>query len=319
MQTHNTANVNYGALDAASGNMLKKHAAFAMFFVISLLVFQKTIHGLVLYALSNEASSHIITIPFLSFFLLYTERKKIFSEAHPSIASGLAFVLAGVFLYVAASTHLFSMETTPLLSETTFCIVVIWMGGFLACYGSRATRVAAFPLLFLLLMIPLPEGILERTTTMLQEGSTGITYLIFKTLGVPVLRQGFELTVGQITIEIAKECSGIRSSIALFITCLMAAHFFLRTHWKMFLFVLISLPFAIIKNGIRIATLTLLSAYVNPSFLTGSLHRDGGFVFFLLSLAMVGFVLFLFYRSEGQSAPENPMSPNELKGLLASE
>jgi hypothetical protein len=32
----------------------------------------------------------------------------------------------------------------------------------------------------------------------------------------------------------------------------------------------------VLKNGIRIATLTLLAMYVDPSFLAGRLHHEGG-------------------------------------------
>src|SRR4029077_11331433 len=71
-----------------------------------------------------------------------------------------------------------------------------------------------------------------------------------------------------------------------------------RTRWKMILFVLLVVPLSIVKNGIRIATLTLLSLYVNPAFLAGSLHRDGGFVFFFLALAMMFPVLRLLEKTE---------------------
>jgi exosortase/archaeosortase family protein len=85
----------------------------------------------------------------------------------------------------------------------------------------------------------------------------------------------------------------------LLITCILAVHYFLRTPWKMLLFVALAIPLSIIKNGIRIVTLTLLSVYVNPNFMYGDLHRDGGFVFFLLALAMLWPVLVLLQRSEG--------------------
>ncbi|HEV3482504.1 MAG TPA: exosortase/archaeosortase family protein, partial [Candidatus Acidoferrales bacterium] len=147
-------------------------------------------------------------------------------------------------------------------------------------------------------MVPWPSAVLDRVIYWLQEGSTDVTYAIFKAVGVPVFRQGFVLTVPGVAIEVASECSGIRSSMALLITCLLAAHFYLRTRWKILLFVLLVIPLSIIKNGIRIATLTLLSLYVDPSFLTGSLHREGGFVFFLLALAIMFPALRLLERSE---------------------
>jgi exosortase len=136
-------------------------------------------------------------------------------------------------------------------------------------------------------MVPLPDPILARIIYLLQHGTTEITYLLFKAVGVPVLRQGFALSVPGVTIEVATECSSIRSSTVLFIMCLLAAHLCLRTRWKAILFVLLIFPMSITKNGIRIATLTLLSIYVDPGYLRGSLNRDGGFVFFLLALIIL--------------------------------
>ena len=51
-------------------------------------------------------------------------------------------------------------------------------------------------------------------------------------------------------------------------------------------------------NGIRIVTLSTLAIYADPSFLTGKLHNEGGFVFFLLALAILAPVLWLLQRSE---------------------
>jgi exosortase/archaeosortase family protein len=78
---------------------------------------------------------------------------------------------------------------------------------------------------------------------------------------------------------------------------------FLRTPWKILLFVVLVFPVSIVKNAIRIVTLTLLSIYVDPGFLRGNLHHDGGFVFFLLALAILFPVLLLLQKSEGRPAP----------------
>ena len=99
-------------------------------------------------------------------------------------------------------------------------------------------------------------------------------------------------------IEIADECSGIRSSIALLLTSLMVGHMFLRTWWKKALLVAAIFPMAMLKNGIRIVSLSLLASYVDPGFLTGQLHHDGGIVFFLLSLALLAPLFLLLCRSD---------------------
>lgn len=270
-----------------------RHAGFIAIVLISSLASFRILDQLVQYSLNNASSSHIVLIPFIAFFLLYIERRPTCSATTASIALGIAIMLAGALLGSLAYWGPVPQAGGWALSLATLSLVVVWNGGFLLCYGFAVWRAAAFPLLFLLLMVPLPDAVLNRTIHALQEGSTEIAYLIFQAVGVPVARHGFLLTVPGVTIEVSKECSSIRSSMALFITCLLAAHLYLRTGWKTLVLVLLSLPLSIIKNGIRITTLTLLSIYVNPSFLTGSLHRDGGFVFFLLALLLL-FPIFLW-------------------------
>ena len=283
----------------------RAHAAFAGLVVLSILVFWKALHELVVFSLSQESSSHILLIPLVSAYLLYSERSRIFRLVQPSPYAGSAVVLAAVAIYVFAVSWLAARKPDEFLSAAALAIVAMWLGGFLLFYGSSAWRRASFSLLFLLLMVPLPPPLLERSIFLLQQGSTEIAYLLFKAVGVPVLRQGFVLAVPGVAIEVAKECSGIRSSVALFITCLLAAHLFLRTKWRMLIFVLLVFPLAIVKNGIRITTLTLLSVYVDPGFLTGRLHHEGGFVFFFLALAILAPVLIILQKSEGKEPIED--------------
>ena len=296
----------------------RAHTAFVGLVTFSVLIFWRTFHALVLFSLNHEASSHILLIPLVSIYLLWTERSRIFQVVRPSPVRGATLVLAAFALYLLMARQWSVQDPEQFLPGATLAIVLLWLGGFLLCYGVAAWRRARFPLLFLLLMVPLPPALLERSIYLLQQGSTEIAYLLFKAVGVPVLRQGFILAVPGVTIEVARECSGIRSSVALFITCLLAAHLFLRTTSRMFVFVLLAFPLAIIKNGIRIATLTLLSVYVDPGFLTGRLHHEGGFVFFLLALAILSPVLLSLQKSERTAKPSVLVS-DETKSGFAGE
>ncbi|HTS12511.1 MAG TPA: exosortase/archaeosortase family protein [Candidatus Limnocylindrales bacterium] len=278
----------------------KAHLAYGILVSASILICLKRLTALTAYALGHDSSSQILLIPFVAAYLIWLARKRVFTVIDPSPLPGAAVMLTGGLLFWLAGSASWPLPGNENLCLSAFAMFLIWVGAFVLCYGLAATRAAVFPLLFLLLMIPLPDPVLDWVTFLLQRGSTEITYLIFKAVGVPVFRQGFFLTVPGITIEVAKECSSIRSSIALVITCLIAAHFYLRTWWKALLFVLISLPLSVVKNGIRIATLTLLSLYVDPGFLHGDLHRDGGFVFFFLALLMLWPVLVGLERSDRQ-------------------
>jgi len=115
---------------------------------------------------------------------------------------------------------------------------------------------------------------------------------------VPVVRTGLVFALPGITIEVAQECSGIRSSMALIITSLFAGHVLLRSVWRKAILMVATLPLLFIKNGIRIVTLSLLTVYVDPSFLAGRLHRQGGIVFLLLTIAMLLPVLWWLRKSE---------------------
>jgi exosortase len=284
----------------------RAHAAFVGLVMLSVIAFRKPLSALVMLSLHNESSSHIVLIPLVSIYLLYTERSRVFGVVRASVVSGIAMILTAIAIYLLAESRSSLQDPNQFLPGATLSIVLLWMGEFLLCYGGEAWRRGSFALLFLLLIVPMPPAILDRTIYMLQQGSTEISYLLFKAVGVPVLRQGFILVVPGAAIEVAKECSGIRSSVALFISCLLAAHLFLRTKWKMVAFVLMAFPLAIVKNGIRITTLTLLSVYVDPGFLTGRLHHDGGFVFFLLALAILAPILFLLQKSDRKTLAQGP-------------
>jgi len=215
----------------------------------------------------------------------------------------VALITLGLAALWMATRHAYSDDGRLFLSIASLAIVIVWVGGFILFYGRSATRAALFPLLFLLFMVPWPDAILTPTISFLQEGSTDIACLIFRIAGVPFLRQGFVVSLPTVTIQVASECSSIRSSIALLITCVLASRFALRTQWRAWLLCMLVVPLSVLKNGIRIATLTLLSIYVDPTFLKGSLHRDGGFVFFLLALAMLWPLLALLQRSERRAQP----------------
>ena len=86
-----------------------------------------------------------------------------------------------------------------------------------------------FPLLFLFLTIPLPDALLNHAIYFLQKGSADIAEMIFDLAGVPALREGFVFHLAHFNIEVARECSGIRSSMALLILALVVGHLLLRT------------------------------------------------------------------------------------------
>lgn len=267
---------------------------YAAWVVGSLIFFWKPFQTLIVYALGNDDASYVLLIPFLCGWLLFLRRKHIFCDMRFDPAPALIpFVLAmGVVTWSLRSPYL--AEPPGYASA----LALLWISGFILIFGRNCLKKARFSMLFLLLVIPLPESVLHHVVYFLQKGSAEVAAGLFDLSGVPVLRDGFIFRLPRVTIEVAQECSGIRSSMALLVLALLVSHLYLRRFWKQAVFLICGVFVMILKNGIRIVTLTLLASYVDPGFLYGDLHHKGGIVFFLVGLLILLPVLLVLRKGE---------------------
>ncbi len=298
-------------LDNTRISLSRRWLLFSVWVLIASVLFLRPLTRLVHLSLSNDDASHLLLIPFLAAGLLYIERHSIFRT--PSTNVGLGCLVAALGIGLVVGTRLAGQALTPDLQLTGYisALALFWTAGFSLFFGEAAVKAADFPLLFLWLMVPPPTFVLNRIIYLLQAGSADITGALFDLLGVPALREGFVFHLAQVNIEIAKECSGIRSSMALFVLALPVVHFGLRRFWKKLLFLVCALLMMILKNGIRIVTLTVLAIYVDPGFLHGKLHHDGGVVFFLLGLLLL-LPLYLLLQEREPRVPKTRPTPSTI-------
>jgi exosortase len=262
-------------------------------------MFYTPMKDLVTMSLQNETYSHIILIPFISGYFMYLRRKAIFSDTDYAYPTGIILILIGTILYLISKTNGINLDQNDYLSLTILSAVIFWIGGFVLFFGIRAFRIGTFPLFFLIFMIPIPSLILEKIIFLLQIGSTEAAYGFFKLTGISFLREGFVFNLPGFSVEVAKQCSGIHSSIALFIMGVILSNVFLKTYWRRIILILFIFPLVIIKNGIRIVTLSTLALYVDQSFINNNLlHRKGGIVFFLIALIFLMSILWILRKSE---------------------
>lgn len=276
------------------------HILFLFLFLLSLLMFFEPLKELTKFSFHNHYYTHIWLIPLASLYFLFTERKEIFSEKSPSRGAGVIVLLAGVASYFAGNHFEGQLNVNDHTAAMTFSGLLFLHGAFLFSYGSRAYRKALFPLLFLIFMIPIPSFLMERIIETLVAGSSDTTEVLFRITGTAYIRTDNFFQLPGITIEIADECSGIRSSIALIITMAVAGHMFLQRPWTRIVLIFAVIPLTILKNAVRITTLSLLAIHVDVKFLTQSfLHHSGGIFFFLPSLFLLGLLLWGLRKAEG--------------------
>jgi exosortase len=251
------------------------------------------------HALSDDSASHVVLVPFVSLGLIWARRRIVFAAAR-SFPSGIAVAAAAGAVAAAWAFGLLPGTRGLSLVWPVASLATAWIGGFLVFFGPEAFKAARFPLLFLLLAIPMPDAALGAATAVLKSGSTEAVDVLFALSGTPYYRSAFVFELPTVAIEIADECSGIRSSIALGVMALLAGHLYLDSAWQKAVLLLAVLPLAILKNAVRIVTLSLLAEHLDPSFLDGQLHHEGGIVFFAMSLALLVSLIPVLRRFDGR-------------------
>jgi exosortase C (VPDSG-CTERM-specific) len=187
------------------------------------------------------------------------------------------------------------------LALTTLSFLCCCAGACFLFLGRNIVCSLAFPLVFLLFLVPLPVALREAVETFLQHTSAVAAGFLFRVYRTPVLQDGLQFQLPNVTIEIAPECSGIHSSLVLFITSLLAAQLLLRSPWKRALLVLFVIPLAIIRNGFRVFVIGELCVHVGPEMIDSPIHRRGGPIFFLLSLIPFFLLLLFLMKLERKS------------------
>ena len=184
------------------------------------------------------------------------------------------------------------------LSFSVIALVIWWIASVVFCFGPRAFRSFLFPLCFLFWMVPIPVAALDRIIPFLQSESALAARVLFQMAGVPVTQNGIVLGIPRLTIEVARECSSIRSSLLLIVITMVLAQLFLRSCWRKALVIVFSIPLAVAKNGLRIFVIAELGTPVDPGFLDGKLHHQGGIVFLAIAVVIVIVLIWILRRSE---------------------
>ena len=288
-----------------------KFSALAILWVVSILFWWYPLLATLELALTNDAYTHILLIFPLSAALIYMDWKYLNTapvssaqaiDPQTSRVMGTALL---VFALLLGGFARWGMRASPLatsedvrLSLAMVALVAWWIASVSLCFGARTVRSFLFPLCFLFLVVPIPQVPLNWIVEFLQRQSAFAAQLIFRMARVPVTQDGIMLSIPGLEIEVARECSSIRSSLILVVTTLFFAHLFLRSWWRKTLLVLAAIPLSVAKNGLRIFTITELGTRVDPAFLNGKLHHNGGVIFLCLSVVLMSALLWMLRRTE---------------------
>jgi len=210
-----------------SGARVDVKRGLLFFAAVAALMLYGPVREYLLWTYKSAYYTHVVLIPLVSAYLVFTRRKEIFTDVGYAFAPGGAVAGLGLLLLVAAATMASGWGRNDQYALLACSTVLVVIGAFIALFGLRAFAAARFPLLFLAFMVPLPTVVEYWVIRVLQLGSAEFVAFLFPFTGMPVLRDACVFHLPGISIEVAPQCSGIRSSLALVITCVLAGHMFL--------------------------------------------------------------------------------------------
>ena len=230
---------------------------------------------------SDDNYSHGFFVIPLALYFCWERRDALKSARRQPTILGLILIAVSLAVLLAG---LLGAE----LFLTRISLIGVIAGVVLFVWGWQHFRTLAFPLVFLLLMIPLPTIVFNQIAFPLQLLASRAGETVINLAGIPVLREGNVLQLPSRTLEVAEACSGIRSLVSLIMLAIVLGHFTERRTGRRILITLAAIPIAILANAARVAGTGLASELISPAAAEGFLHTFSGWLLFVV--AFIGLV-----------------------------
>jgi exosortase len=238
----------------------------------------------------DENYSHgFLIVPLAAWFAWQQRARLVAAVPRPSML-GLVAICAALALVIVG-------RLGAELFLTRISLLVMLAGGILFLHGWQHLRVLTFPLLFLLLMVPLPAIIFNQIAFPLQLLASRVGTAGIEACAVPVLREG-----NVIVLEVAEACSGIRSLVSLLTLGILYGYFTDPRPWMRTLIALSTVPIAIAANAARVTGTGVLAHYYGREAADGFFHTFSGWLVFVVAFLL----LFVVSRVLVRVAPPTP-------------
>jgi exosortase len=248
--------------------------------VLSLWLYWSTLTRLLSQWWHDPNFSHGFFVPLFSIFVVWQEKSRLAKLIPRPSWTGLVLLCPALFFLVVGQmgAELFVARSSLLLL----------LGGIVVLFfGWTALRAAIFPWVFLLLMIPIPNLLLNQITFPLQIFASKVAAAVLSVLSVPTFREGNVLNLASMPLEVAEACSGIRSLMSLVTLAVIYGYLTEKRLWVRILLACASVPIAVVANSIRIIGTGLLVQYWDPEMALGYFHASWGWIIFVVSLVLL--------------------------------
>jgi exosortase len=254
--------------------------ATAVLVAAAIAVFTPILYYMILHWKAVPDYSHGFLVAPLAAYFAWERRAKLRrAPVEPSWWGCIPLALGTL----ALATGRLGVELTAM--RTGFVLTLI--GLVILLLGRQIFRVLAFPLLFLFLMVPLPQSLVNVIAFPLQLIAADLAVNSLHAMGVPALREGNIIHLANTQLFVAEACSGLRSLMALGTLAVVFAYFFRRNAVERVVIVLSAIPIAILVNAFRVGLTGYLTHRFGEGAAEGVIHQTEGFVTFGLAFALL--------------------------------
>jgi len=230
--------------------------------------------------------SHGFVVPLFVGYVVYQRRHELRQVPLEPSNLGFPVMLGAIVLFLAGT-----LGAELFVSRSSLLFL---LGGMILFFaGWKMLRAVAFPLVFLVLMIPLPALIYNQVTFPLQLLASRLASNSLELFGVPVLREGNVLVLPNYSLEVVEACSGIRSLMSLIALAVAYGYFVERRLWARITLVVLMLPIAVASNALRVVGAGVVTYFWGPQYAEGFFHFFQGWLIFVSAVACMLFVHWL--------------------------
>jgi exosortase len=202
---------------------------------------------------------------------------------------GLSALIVGLALHVAA-------QFVSNLFFDVVSLVCVLRGTILCLGGQSAARAFGFPVWFLIFMAPLPMAWYQPVAVLLQQIVSGISTWFLNVTTVPAFQEGFRIHLPGYTMEVGEACSGLRQLTAVVALAAAIGHLSGRRAWFGWTLAILSLPIAVLANGLRVMVSGHVMLLFGPEWAEGIYHTLEGMVLVAVAGALVAATAWLLNR-----------------------
>jgi exosortase len=239
---------------------------------------------------NDPEAAHGLLLGPLAIYLAWKSGRSPKAKAQPVL--GLTILVMAVLIrYLAGlAAELFMLRGSLLLAIAALIIFVA---------GVRQLLHWWLPTMLLALSVPIPAVLMSTIALPLQLQASQLGAALLEWRHVPVRLAGNVIQLpGGHSLFVTEACSGLRSLTALIALGLLVGAFWLRSPWIRALLLLITIPVAMLLNGIRVFLTGFLTFYISPELGTGIMHFTEGWVLFVVALSILAGIAVVLRNAE---------------------